>query len=171
MKKQKISEEKVFTNFPLDCWCCVILFLYSNKDYRNLCLSIKSLCWYSKKQNPWCLVNIKYQISEVRDFTEEEKKKVTHIYYNKKGYSKIKGLENLKQLRKLYLIGNKISKIEGLENLKQLQKLDLNGNQISKIEGLENLKQLQKVWLDDNKISKMDDKLKGIQKNGCKIYF
>lgn len=42
----------------------------------------------------------------------------------------IEGLDQLVQLKKLFLVNNKISKIENLSNLQQLQILELGSNRI-----------------------------------------
>lgn len=42
----------------------------------------------------------------------------------------IEGLDQLTQLKKLFLVNNKISKIENLSNLQQLQMLELGSNRI-----------------------------------------
>ena len=61
----------------------------------------------------------------------------------------IKGLEQLKNLKALYLECNRISKIEGLKEL------DLDENQIKVIEGLEGTKKLKLLSLTGNPITKL----------------
>ncbi|MFX0102149.1 MAG: leucine-rich repeat domain-containing protein [Candidatus Hodarchaeota archaeon] len=86
--------------------------------------------------------------------------------------SEIKGLDNLKNLRELYIGGHNIREIKGLENLTKLEILDLS-SQLSEIDshraqikrlkhsfreikGLDNLVNLKVLNLSNNGISKME---------------
>ncbi|MHA1798904.1 MAG: leucine-rich repeat domain-containing protein [Candidatus Helarchaeota archaeon] len=55
---------------------------------------------------------------------------------NIRDISEIQGLEQLTDLKGLYLYGNQIAEIKGLEPLTQLSTLNLNSNQLTKISGL-----------------------------------
>ncbi|XP_070449226.1 leucine-rich repeat-containing protein 9 isoform X10 [Equus przewalskii] len=66
---------------------------------------------------------------------------------------KIGGLQECRNLEKLYLYYNKISKIENLEKLFRLEVLWLNHNTIKNIEGLQTLKNLNDLNLAGNLIS------------------
>ena len=52
---------------------------------------------------------------------------------------------------------NNISRITGLSELKQLKKLSLVGNELTKIEGLDGLTSLETVQLQGNKLAQLDD--------------
>jgi len=69
--------------------------------------------------------------------------------------SELVGLENLTDLKALYLSGNQITEIKGLGSLKYLKILDLRHNKISEIKGLENLELLQELYLDGNNITEI----------------
>ena len=57
----------------------------------------------------------------------------------------------------LDLSSNNISRITGLSELKQLKKLSLVGNELTKIEGLDGLTSLETVQLQGNKLAQLDD--------------
>ena len=89
-----------------------------------------------------------------------------------KEISNIAGLDKLKNLEELDLMGNKIKIINNLDGFTNLKSLNLRGNQISKIEGLINLINLENLYLDHNQISEIQGldslvKLKnlGLRKN------
>lgn len=71
----------------------------------------------------------------------------------------IKNLENLTNLKILFLKNNKISEIKGFENLINLETLDLANNYIRSISGLEHLPRLRALDLSGNKI----DAVKGLE--------
>ena len=64
--------------------------------------------------------------------------------------SDIKGLQNLTNLKALYLAGNQIEEIKGLDELQNLEVLDLYENNVSNIKGLKNLSKLKSLWFDDD---------------------
>ena len=66
---------------------------------------------------------------------------------------KIKNLESLTNIEKLYLNYNLITEINGLNKLNELRSLHLQGNMIKKIEGLLDLKNLESLYLNNNDIS------------------
>jgi Leucine-rich repeat (LRR) protein len=69
--------------------------------------------------------------------------------------SKVKGLESLINLNKLYLNFNKITEIEGLDNLINLKALHFQWNNIREIKGLDQLKNLEYLYLNNNEIFKI----------------
>ena len=73
--------------------------------------------------------------------------------------SKIEGLDNLPDLKELYLQYNDIVEIENLDNLLCLEDLYLAHNNISKITGLDCLENLKYLNLSHNKISKINPKI------------
>uniref|UniRef100_A0A8C4VS37 Protein phosphatase 1 regulatory subunit 7 n=1 Tax=Gopherus evgoodei TaxID=1825980 RepID=A0A8C4VS37_9SAUR len=77
--------------------------------------------------------------------------------------TKIEGLQNLVNLRELYLSHNGIEVIEGLENNNKLTMLDIASNRIKKIENVSHLTELQEFWMNDNLIESWSDldELKG----------
>ena len=76
--------------------------------------------------------------------------------YNLKDISKVKYIENLKNLEKLDIGGCELSEIKALDNLINLKWLNLSANNIQKIENLENLilKKSSNNLLELNKINK-----------------
>ncbi|XP_071439702.1 leucine-rich repeat-containing protein 9-like [Hetaerina americana] len=67
----------------------------------------------------------------------------------------LKGLEDMTQLKELWVAECSIQKIECLERCTKLEKLYLYSNRISKINGLDTLTKLQTLWLSGNKISEV----------------
>ncbi len=92
------------------------------------------------------------KIKNLESLTELKK-----IYLNYNQISEIKGLETLKELRYLHLQGNKVVKINDLSKLKKLESLYLNNNEISKIEGISGLSNLKSLLLFDNNISEIEN--------------
>uniref|UniRef100_A0A8D0NC70 U2A'/phosphoprotein 32 family A C-terminal domain-containing protein n=1 Tax=Sus scrofa TaxID=9823 RepID=A0A8D0NC70_PIG len=88
---------------------------------------------------------------------------------------KIGGLQECRNLEKLYLYYNKISKIENLEKLFRLEVLWLNHNAIKNIEGLQTLKNLSDLNLAGNLISSIgrcldpNEKLERLNLSGNQI--
>jgi len=78
------------------------------------------------------------------------------LYLNKKkikNINEIEGLENLKQLKKLFLRENQIKDIVGLKTLTSLEELYLDFNSITEVIGIEYLKKLRVLSLHNNKIN------------------
>jgi len=69
--------------------------------------------------------------------------------------TEIKNLNNMFNLRELYLCHNQITEIKGLASLLNLQVLNLNSNQITEIKGLSTLANLQYLYLNDNQITEI----------------
>lgn len=61
-------------------------------------------------------------------------------------------------LKELYLANNKLKEIKGLKNLKQLKKIDLGANRIRVMDGEElgGLENLEELWIGKNKIEKIE---------------
>jgi len=79
---------------------------------------------------------------------------------------KLKGLDNLRNLKALVLYYNEISKLENLSQLINLKELYMDGNQISIIEGLGSLDKLRKISLWKNNIpSEVFDKFRQIDED------
>lgn len=72
------------------------------------------------------------------------------------GLKDMKSLNNLENVKSIFIDHNRIEKIEGLDNLKNLDGINLSHNCIQKIEGLEHLTQLKYLHLDYNKIEKIE---------------
>jgi len=110
-------------------------------------------------------LNLSYnQIGEIRGL--EELKNLQKLYLAFNQITEIKGLEKLIQLQELDLHYNPIAEIKGLEELTQLQKLNLTFNRIAEIIGLEKLTQLQELDLSENQIEEIKglEELKNLQK-------
>lgn len=71
----------------------------------------------------------------------------------------IKGLEELKELRELYLHSNRISRIEGLEHNHNLRILWLCNNMIVDVENLGHLENLRELNLAQNSIERVGESL------------
>ena len=89
----------------------------------------------------------------------------------------IKGIEEFSNvIEEIDLSNNRISKIQGLKNLINLKKLNLKNNYIEKIEGLENLNKLELLDLSGNvSIQEIPDNLSNlpnletVKLTGCRI--
>ena len=75
------------------------------------------------------------------------------IYF--KNFSDIKGIENLKDLKRLYLGGNYLENLDGIEVLEKLEFLYLKLNYIGEINHINELRNLKELNLDDNGIKKI----------------
>ncbi|KAL9655537.1 hypothetical protein ABK040_002204 [Willaertia magna] len=84
-------------------------------------------------------------------------KKLTHLNLNNCNINEIINLENLINLRVLYLYNNKIKIIKNLNKNINLIHLYLHHNLIEKIEGLNNLLNLEKLYLNNNKIKYLEN--------------
>ncbi|XP_046387884.1 leucine-rich repeat-containing protein 9-like isoform X2 [Ischnura elegans] len=89
---------------------------------------------------------------------------------------KIECLEGCTNMEKLYLYSNKISKIQGLDNLEELQTLSLSGNEINEIMNINHLRELRELYLSDNYIREigraltMNKKLKILNISGNPLF-
>jgi len=89
----------------------------------------------------------------------------------------IKGLEDYSEdIEELDLAHNRITEIKGLQNLKRLKKLNLRDNYIEKIEGIDNLRNLEFLDLSGNvNIDEIPESLnnlpnlKTVKLTGCRI--
>jgi len=96
---------------------------------------------------------------EIKDITKVqglgELINLRKLWLNKNDITEIKGLEKLPNLQELYMRLNKLKSLKGLETLTNLQVLDLRDNQITEIKGLETLTNLQLLRLSKNQISEI----------------
>ncbi|UCD01216.1 MAG: leucine-rich repeat domain-containing protein [Promethearchaeota archaeon] len=94
-------------------------------------------------------------IEGIRDFSD----KIIELDLSYNNISEIKGLENLKNLRKLNLRNNLITQIKGIDLLKKLEYIDLSGNiNISEIPDILNdLPDLKTIKLSGCRINKFSD--------------
>ena len=113
-------------NFPL------LKLLYKAQDSFNN-LDIKMLTYHENLVGIIldAKINLKNKMIEniedikgMEDFFED----IEEIDLSNNRIKKIKGLENLRKLKKIYLKNNYIERIEGIENLTNLEFLDLSGN-------------------------------------------
>ncbi|MEY4902546.1 MAG: hypothetical protein RLZZ292_361 [Bacteroidota bacterium] len=90
---------------------------------------------------------------------------VKYLYLENNQITKIENLGKLANLSELQLANNQITKIENLEKLTNLSELSLGNNQITKIEKLEKLEKLHRLNLGANSISKIEnlDKLSNLE--------
>lgn len=71
--------------------------------------------------------------------------------------SKIEGLENLTELKELYLSENRIQNIENLDKNLNLTILDLSKNQIEYLDNIQILDSLNELWFNNNQIKTIDE--------------
>lgn len=94
------------------------------------------------------------------DISISDVRNVTDINYEPKDESTsikdISGIENFKNLSRLYLNGNSIESIEPLKNLTNLLGVSLNNNKISNIDVLSNLTHLGCLSISNNNIKNID---------------
>ena len=99
---------------------------------------------------------IKYSMMDEEESIPEEKGFVLNMpFIGIIDISKVEGLEELTELKRLDLSSNEIFEIKGLEKLINLEYLDLGGNEISEIKELENLINLKGLILGANKINEI----------------
>ena len=84
------------------------------------------------------------------ELTKADYEKVTYLNLNGRQLTSVKGLENLTQLKTLYLSRNQLTDVKGLEKLTQLKEMYLNNNQLTSAKGLEKLTQLEGLHLGTN---------------------
>lgn len=107
-----------------------------------------------------------YNGSRYKIEINEKGQQVLHMWFSGiTDISKIKGLNQVKDLEILYLNHNKIEEIRGLESLVNLKELHLHNNRITEIKGLETLKNLNELVLSRNRIKEIDrlDGLKNLK--------
>ena len=93
----------------------------------------------------------KYLKKPKGELTKADLEKVTKLFFV--GVSRltdVKGLENLTQLKELYLFENQLTDVKGLERLTQLKSLGLSSNELTNVKGLENLTELTLLSLFNN---------------------
>jgi protein phosphatase 1 regulatory subunit 7 len=71
--------------------------------------------------------------------------------------SKIEGLENLTQLKELYLSENRLKIIENLDANIHLTVLDISKNEIEHLDHLQFLVNLNELWFNNNQIKNADE--------------
>lgn len=71
------------------------------------------------------------------------------------GFRKIEGLDQMKELRCLYLQENQISTIEGISSLTDLDTLNLNQNVLTSLDGLAPLAKLNSLLVQGNKLKSL----------------
>ena len=84
------------------------------------------------------------------ELTKADYEKVKTVVLNDLQLTDVKGLEQLTNLKVLYLSRNKLTDVKGLEKLTKLEELYLNNNQLTSAKGLEKLTQLEGLVLGDN---------------------
>lgn len=89
--------------------------------------------------------------------------KITHLKADNENIQDISGIENLVNLKKLSLTGNKITNLKPLKDMINLTNLNLDNNEINDISVLRNLTNLTRLTLCHNKITNLDS-LKNLSK-------
>ncbi|SVC13939.1 uncharacterized protein METZ01_LOCUS266793 [marine metagenome] len=85
------------------------------------------------------------------ELTKADYEKVTNLHLSGNKLTEVpKGLENLTQLKELWLDSNELTDVKGLENLTQLETLYLFSNNLTDVKGLEKLTQLTSLRLPFN---------------------
>jgi len=84
--------------------------------------------------------------------TTEKLEAITDLACNGKTISSLKGIEQLKNLKKFEAMWNQIDDLTPLSGLKELQDLSFRGNKITSIEPLKNLPKLSVLGLSNNSI-------------------
>ncbi|MHA2391707.1 MAG: leucine-rich repeat domain-containing protein [Promethearchaeota archaeon] len=142
--------------FPHQAYEPIKWALNHEKSENCLNLVIKSLEITDDLKLKSILETIKYVRINGKIYFPSEYHSILYLHNkNVKDLSKIIGLRNLTNLRKLFLDYNQIGEIRGLENLRNLKSLHIQGNRISKIEGLGNLSKLEYLYLNYNEISEI----------------
>lgn len=85
--------------------------------------------------------------------------------------SKIEGLENLTQLKELYLSENRIKKIENLDGNTNLTVLDLSKNEIENLDNLQTLNNLTELWFNNNQIKTIEELNKLVRMNNLQCIY
>jgi Leucine-rich repeat (LRR) protein len=65
-----------------------------------------------------------------------------------KNFSNIKGIDELKDLRRLSLFGNFLENLDGIQRLKELEFLNLKFNHIDDLTSISKLTNLKELYLD-----------------------
>ena len=93
------------------------------------------------------------------ELTKADLEKVTLLILSYTELTEVpKELENLTQLRKLYLWNNKLTDVKSLKKFTKLERLNLSGNQLTELpKGLEKLTKLRALHLGDNKLTDVKD--------------
>jgi len=95
------------------------------------------------------------------ELTQVDLEKVKELDLDSIGLTELpKGLENLTQLKELWLGSNQLTDVTGLHKLDQLTDLHLNRNQLTDVKGLERLTKLKALYLSNNQLTS----LKGLEK-------
>ncbi|KDO26264.1 hypothetical protein SPRG_08340 [Saprolegnia parasitica CBS 223.65] len=83
-------------------------------------------------------------------------RRLTHLTLTNKKLTGIANLELCRNLKVLYLYGNRIQTIENLAFASQLTQLHLQDNRITRMEGLDALVNLEKLCLEGNQICRLE---------------
>ena len=84
------------------------------------------------------------------ELTKADLEKVTWLNLDDNQLTDVTALQELTQLKELYLYNNQLTQVTGLKELTQLTSLYLNGNQLTDVTALKELTQLTRLWLRGN---------------------
>ena len=106
------------------------------------------------RPNPIIEKAIREELEKPTDeLTKADLEKVTMLQLDDKQLTSVKGLENLTQLRTLFLYKNQLTSVKVLEKLTRLEALTLHENRLTSVKGLEKLTKLKKLHLSYNQLT------------------
>lgn len=150
----------IISNFPDEAFEPIQWALKHEKSESCIIFIIKALEKTNNKKLKLLLKNLNYiKFKDKFVFPFGTNPIVNLSSNNIEKILEVKGLENLRNLNKLYLNFNRINEIEGLDNLKNLKSLHFQWNKIGRIKGLDKLTKLEYLYLNNNEIGK----IQGIQ--------
>ncbi|WP_017209355.1 leucine-rich repeat protein [Clostridium beijerinckii] len=105
---------------------------------------------------------VRYKINKpTGDLYKSDVEKITSLVVPDKQIEDISGIENLSNLKELYLTGTNVSDISKLKGLTNLQQLSLTGTNVRDISTLKELTNLKRLYLAFTEINDISD-LKGL---------
>ena len=92
-------------------------------------------------------------------YPDENKWTEIKVLFCSNNLTSLKGIENLRNLERLYCYDNNLTSLEGIENLTNLKKLNCSYNNLTSLEGIKNLMNLKELFCSYNNLTS----LKGIE--------
>lgn len=109
-----------------------------------------------------------YTVNENREYTEFEKfllkrnsnesewGEIKEINCSNQKLKSIEGIENLRNLERLYCYNNNLTTLKDIKNLTNLRYLYCSNNNLTSLEGIENLRNLERLYCSINKITSLN---------------